>query len=143
MKRRTSRGMAVALAGLSLSTLSTLAAPYASAGTATGTTTLLGAAVAGSSVDVDVSVVSTTPVVAFEYAMRNECRFPGSKTGRIDSVQVDAIESWIYSSDSSTIPHATVTIQLLTVPAGSACKVFLLKNNTLVKGSVTAYPVTI
>ena len=34
-----------------------------------------------------------------------------------------------------------MTVNLLTVPAGSACKVFLVKNNTVVKGSTTKYKV--
>ncbi len=34
-----------------------------------------------------------------------------------------------------------MTVNLLTVPAGSVCKVFLVNNNTVVKGSVTKYSV--
>ena len=52
------------------------------AGQATGTTTLPGGPYAnGAQIDVDVAVVSETPVVAYEYSIRNECKFPGSKGG--------------------------------------------------------------
>ncbi len=115
----------------------------ASAGTATGTTNLLGTAVSGSFVDVDVSVVSSTPVVAFEYAIRNECYFSGKVAGPPDSSQQDPIVDWVYSSPPpyGSVPHAIMPVYLVTVPAGSQCKVFLVKNNTFVKGSLTTYTV--
>jgi hypothetical protein len=115
----------------------------ASAGTANGTTTLLGPAISGSSVDVDVSVVSTTPVVPYEYAIQNECWFSSKTSGPPDSYQQDDIVNWIYSSPApyGNVPHAIMTVYLNTVPAGSTCKVFLVKGNTLVKGSMTKYPV--
>lgn len=114
-----------------------------SAGTATGTTTLLGLAIYGSSVDVDVSVVSATPVVPYEYAIQNECYFSGKFTGRPDSYQRDDIVNWIYSSPppNGDVPHAIMTVNLLSVPAGSTCKLFLVKNNTVVKSSTTTYSV--
>ena len=118
-------------------------AATASAGTATGTTTLLGAPISGFSVDVDVSVVSATPVVPYEYAIQNECFFSGKVSGPPDSYQRDDIVNWNYSSEPpyGSVPHAIMTVNLLTVPAGSACKVFLVKNNTVVKGSTTKYKV--
>jgi hypothetical protein len=118
-------------------------AATASAGTATGITTLLGPAISGQSVDVDVSVVSATPVVPYEYAIQNECYFSGKLTGRPDSYQRDAIVNWAYSSPppNGDVPHAIMTVNLLTVPAGAKCKVFLVKNNTVVKGSTTSYTV--
>ena len=118
-------------------------AATASAGTATGATDLLSDPISGSSVDVDVSVVSATPVVPYEYAIQNECYFSGRFSGRPDSYQRDDIVNWIYSSPPpiGDVPHAIMTVNLLTVPAGSACKVFLVKNNTVVKGSTTKYVV--
>jgi hypothetical protein len=116
-------------------------AATASAGQATGTTALLGPATFGESVDVDVSVVSATPVVPYEYSIQNECYFSGRFSGRPDSYQRDDIVNWIYSSPppNGDVPHAIMTVNLLTVPAGSACKVFLVKNNTVVKGSTSKY----
>ncbi len=113
----------------------------ASVGTATGTTALLGTASAGSSVDVDVSVVSATPVVAYEYSMVNACYFSGKTSGPADAYQRDDIVNWVYSSSNGTIPHATMTAYLTQVPAGAVCKVYLVKNNTFVKGSLTQYSV--
>jgi hypothetical protein len=119
------------------------AAAAAHAGTAAGKTNLLGPAISGSSVDVDVSVVSTTPVVPYEYAIQNECYFSGKTSGPPDSYQRDDIVNWSYSSPApyGEVPHAIMTVNLLTVPVGSTCKVFLVKNNQVVKGSTTKYPV--
>src|SRR5215212_2541593 len=105
---------------LALSAVST-----ASAGTATGTTTLTGLAVAGSSVNVDVSAVSEIPVVPYEYSIRNECNFAGRTNGRPDSTQTDPIVNWLYSGPPN-IPHAIMPIYFTQIPAGSFCKVFLL-----------------
>ena len=118
-------------------------AATASAGTATGATDLLSDPISGSSVDVDVSVVSATPAVPYEYAIQNECYFSGRFSGRPDSYQRDDIVNWIYSEPPpiGEVPHAIMTVNLLTVPAGSACKVFLVKNNTVVKDSTTKYTV--
>jgi hypothetical protein len=115
----------------------------ASAGTAKGTTSLLGPAVAGSFVDVDVSVTSETPVVAYEYAFQNECYFSGKVAGPPDSYQRDDIVYWNYSTPPAygDVPHAIMTAYLDTVPAGSKCKMFLVRNNTVVKGSTTFYSV--
>ena len=115
----------------------------AHAGTASGTTELLGAPISGTYVDVDVAVVSEAPVVAYEYALQNECYFSGKTNGKADSFQRDDIMNWFYSSPppNGEVPHATMTVNLLTVPAGSACKVFLVKNNQTVKGSTTIYTV--
>jgi len=42
----------------------------------------------------------------------------------------------------STDPHVTMPIYLQSVPAGSKCKVFLVRNgNVVVKGSTTLYTV--
>jgi hypothetical protein len=113
------------------------------AGQATGTTTLPGGPyTAGAQIDVDVAVVSETPVVAYEYSIRNECKFPGSKGGRADSTQTDPIVNWVFSSASSTIPHAIMPIYLTYVPPNSRCTVFLMKSNVFVKGSATTYTVS-
>lgn len=118
-------------------------AATASAGQATGTTTLLGTPISGLYVDVDVSVVSSTPVVAYEYALQNECYFSGRPSGRPDSYHRDDIVDWNFSAPppNGDVPHAIMTVNLLTIPAGSACKVFLVKNNQKVKGSTTIYEV--
>lgn len=141
MNRSTKRAI---LASTMLSVVIGLAAMGpAWAGQATGTTTLpVGPYVAGAQIDVDAAVVSETPVVAYEYSIRNECKFPGSKGGRADSTQTDPIVNWIFSSASSTIPHAIMPIYLTYVPANSRCTVFLMKNNVIVKGSSTVFTVS-
>ena len=63
-----------------------------SAGPPTGTTFLLGAPAAGSVVDVRVTVHTAAPVVAYEYAIQNECTFP-KKTA---TLQHDDIVYWTF-----------------------------------------------
>ena len=116
---------------LALATLLTV-----SAAPNTGTTTLLGPAVSGSQVDVDVSVSGTTPIVPFEYDVQNQCYFNGKASGNPDSYQRDAILYWF---DVDGVAHATMPLYFHDIPAGSACKVFLIRNNTAVKGSTTIY----
>ena len=115
----------------------------AMAGPATGSTDLLGAALAGSSVNVEVEVISTTPVVAYEYSVVNQCWFTGKASGPSDSYQRDDIVDWVYSTPPphGSVPQAIMALDLTSVPAGATCKVSLVKNNTLVKGSVTKYTV--
>jgi hypothetical protein len=86
---------------------------------------------------VDASVHSNIPVVPYEYAIRNECGIAG-KPGY--SVQQDDIVTW--TSGTLTDPHVTMPIYLQTVPVGSKCKVFLVRNgNVVVKGSTYSYSV--
>jgi hypothetical protein len=85
---------------------------------------------------VDASVHSETPVVPYEYAIQNECSFP-SRSG--SSLQHDDIIYW--TSEDGLDPHVTMPIYLQSVPDGSKCKVFLMRNNTVVKESTTSYTV--
>lgn len=130
-----------ALAGLVL--LLTGVPATAMAGQGTGSTELLGVPVAGGSVDVQVEVISATPVVAYEYSIVNQCWFTGRASGPSDSYQRDDIVNWVFSSPPAhgTVPQAIMPVDLTSVPEGATCKVSLVKNNTLVKGSVTKYVV--
>lgn len=114
-----------------------LASAPASAAQASGTTSW-GSQVptSGQTLDVDVSVSTAAPVVAYEYAIQNECAFP-HRSGR--SVQRDDIVYWTFAVDG--VPHAVMPVYLQSVPAGSACKVFLVKGTVVVKGSVSTYTV--
>jgi len=103
-----------------------------------GTTALLGPAVSGSQVDVDVSITGAMPIVPYEYAVQNECYFNGKASGNPDSFQRDDIVFWF---NVGGVAHATGTLYFHDIPAGSACKVFLIRNNTAVKGSTTIYTV--
>jgi hypothetical protein len=113
------------------------------ASTATGATTLLDLPTAGSSAELDVSVVSSTPVVPGEYALQNECHFSGNISAPPDSVQRDDIVKWIYSAPPpyGDVPHAIMTVNLEAVPAGSICRIFLIKGTSVVQGSTTKYRV--
>ena len=113
------------------------------ASTATGTTTLLDLPTAGSSAKLDVSIVSSTPVVPHEYALQNECHFSGNVSAPPDSVQKDDIVMWTYSAPPpyGDVPHAIMTLHLDAVPPGSICQVFLVKGSSVVQGSTTRYRV--
>jgi hypothetical protein len=119
-------GLTLAIAGTAM------AAPT------TGATNLLNSPVSGQTLNVDASVHSITPVVPYEYAIRNECGIAG-KPGY--SIQQDDIVYWT-SQDANGDPHVTMPVYLQSVPAHSKCKVFLVRNgNVLVKGSATGYTV--
>jgi hypothetical protein len=113
------------------------------ASTATGATTLLDLPTAGSSAELDVSVVSGTPVVPHEYALQNECHFSGNVSAPPDSVQKDDIVKWTYSAPPpyGEAPHAIMAVRLDEVPAGSICQVFLVKGGSVVQGSTSRYRV--
>ena len=108
----------------------------ASAAPNSGTTALLGPALSGSQVDVDASILGAMPIVPYEYAIQNECYFNGKASGNPDSFQRDDIVFWF---DVGGVAHATMPVYFQSIPAGSACKVFLIHNNTTVKGSTTTY----
>lgn len=104
----------------------------------TGKTVLVNAPTSGQTLYVDASVHSNTPVVPYEYAIRNECGIQG-KPGY--SIQQDDIVYWT-SQDAAGDPHVTMPIYLQSVPSGSKCKVFLIRNGTsTVKGSSSSYTV--
>lgn len=108
-----------------------------SAGNATGTTTFVNPPpTSGTTLYVDVSVKTTAPVVAYEYAIQNECKLPdrGGST-----FQRDAIVYWTFVDGGD--PHTIMPVYLQSVTAGSKCKVFLVKGTVVVKGSTTEYAV--
>jgi len=127
--------LAAAVAGLAVAGPPTTGRVVPGVDPATG---LVDQPTAGATFYVDASVHSSTPVVAYEYAIRNECGIVG-KPG--SSIQQDDIVYWT-SQDAAGDPHVTMPIYLQTVPAGSKCKVFLVRNgNVTVKGSSYSYTV--
>jgi hypothetical protein len=113
-----------------------VAAPVSGAGPISGDTTVPEPQTAGNTIMVEATVTSVVPVVPFEYSIQNECSFPG-KSG--SSYQRDDIVYW--TDEEPGVPHTVMPIYLQSVPTGSKCKVFLMRNNTQVKGSVTSYTV--
>ena len=102
-----------------------------------GTTTLLGAAQTGTTVMVRVTVRSVSPVVPAEYAIQNECQLPD----KTRTIQHDDIIYWTDTSASGD-PQTDMPVYLQSIAAGAKCKVFLMRNNTAVKGSTSTYTVT-
>ena len=117
----------------------------AMAGTASGTTTILGPAAPNANsdtpTDVEVSINTTAPVVPYEYSLVNKCWFNGKTSGPSDSYErFDLTGPW--SEPSPGDPPTTIeTVNVQPVPAGAKCKVNIVKNNTAVKGSTTTYSV--
>jgi hypothetical protein len=129
MKRST-----VAAAAL-LATLA-IAAPASAGPSYTGDTEIPGSQPAGETLYVDAAVFSEGPVVPYEIAIQNECQLP-NRGGR--TVQRDDIVDWVDTVD--TYPHTVMPVYLQAIPAGSKCKVFLMRGNTQLKGSVSSYTV--
>ena len=91
----------------------------------------------GTTILVDVALDSVYPVVPFEFAIQNECAW--GKKATSTSYQRDDIVYWTFTTGGT--PAATMPVYLQSVPQGAACKVFLMRNNVQVKGSVTSYVV--
>lgn len=120
-------------------------ATAAVAGTASGTTEILGDAapdaVTDTPTDVEVTIKTGAPVVPYEYSLVNKCWFSGKTSGPSDSYErFDLIGPW--SEPAPGDPPTTIeTVNVQPVPAGAKCKVYVIKNNTVVKGSTTIYSV--
>ena len=112
------------------------AAPVGAAGPIAGDTTVPDPQAAGTTLMVEATITSIVPVVPFEYSIQNECSLP-NKGG--STYQRDDIVYWIDEADG--LPHTVMPIYLQTIPAGSKCKVFLMRGTVQVKGSVESYVV--
>jgi hypothetical protein len=98
-------------------------------------------AVSGTTLYVTFTVYGTTPVVPYEYALENTCVYPPKPYGHYTLGQHDAIVTWT-DQDANGNPQVTMPVYLQSVPAGSTCKVALVDNNTVVKGSQVSYAVS-
>jgi hypothetical protein len=128
-----------AFAAVVLSALAVVAAAGAQPNSAT-TMLLNPPPTSGTTLDVQFTVFGGTPVVPYEYALQNVCITPGQKGGGFTIGQHDPIVYWT-DQDSQGNPQVTMPVYLESVPAGSSCKVSLVRNNTAVKGSTVAYSV--
>ena len=116
--------------------LALVAALPVSAGPTSGTTVVpQPLQPAGTTIIVTAEIDSIIPVVPFEYAIQNECAW--GKKATSTSYQRDDIIDWTIDADG--LPATTMPIHLQSVPAGARCKVFLMRGNTQVKGSVSTY----
>lgn len=106
----------------------------ASAGARPNSTTIdLGAPIAGDTMLVTFEVSGTIPVVPYEYALENTCALKG---GHFTLGQHDDILYWS-DTDLDGNPDVVMPVYLQTVPVGASCKVSLVRNNTVVKASVS------
>ena len=113
------------------------------AGQASGTTTLLSDAYADTPTEVEVTISTGAPVVPYEYSLVNKCWFDGKARGRSDSYErFDLAGPW-FNPGGDDPPTTIETINVQPIPAGSTCKVFIIKKNTVVKGSTTTYDVVL
>lgn len=141
MKRLSILGIAAVVA------LATMA--VALAGTATGSTTILGPtggtadgeAHTDTPTDVEVVIETTAPVVPYEYSLINKCWFSGKTSGPSDSYErFDLAGPW-FEPEPGDPPTTIVSVNVQPVPDGAKCKVYIVRNNTVVKGSTTTYSV--
>jgi hypothetical protein len=113
----------------------------ASGGQTSASTDLLAPGpLSGQTLYVTFTVVSTTPVVPYEYALENTCTYPPKTFGHRTLGQHDAIVTWT-DEDADHNPVVTMPVYLQSVPTGSACRIALVDNNTVVKGSAVTYTV--
>jgi hypothetical protein len=103
-------------------------------------TTTIGTPTAGATLDVTFTVFGSIPVVPYEYAVQNTCVYPPKAYGHYTLGQRDDIVLWT-DTDEFGNPRVTMPVYLQSVPAGSTCKVSLMDNNTVVKGSTVSYTV--
>jgi hypothetical protein len=113
------------------------AAPVSAGPPYTGDTDVPDPQPAGETLWVTATVFSEGPVVPYEIAIQNECKLP-DRGGR--TVQRDDIIDWL-DEDENGWPEAVMPIYLQSIPAGSTCKVFLMRGGTTLKGSATSYTV--
>lgn len=126
------------VAGLAAGLL--LIAPAASAGQVSGTTTLDGPASAGQPLTVVVTLKGAYPVVAYDYSLENRCWFKGRFAGPGDSSEsYPLLGPWFLGPGGSAL--STQVVDLTPVPAGSVCKVSVLRGGVTVKGTTTPYSV--
>jgi hypothetical protein len=114
------------------------AATTAAAQPNSATTELLGAPTSGTTLPVRFTVFGGIPVTPYEYALQNVCITPGAKGGSFTIGQHDPVVYWT-DQDAQGDPQVTMPVYLESVPAGSSCKVSLVRNNTVVKGSTVSY----
>jgi len=114
----------------------------AGAGAAQNTaTTVLGSTpTSGQTLNVTFTVFGSQPVVPYEFALENTCVYPPKLGGHFTLGQHDAVVAWT-AIDASGNPQVTMPVYLQSVPSGSSCRVSLVDNNTVVKGSTVAYVV--
>ncbi len=124
-------------------------ATAAIAGTASGTTTILDlngdpvdVATSDTPTDVRVTINTTAPVVPYEYSLINKCWWNPAKTSGPPSSyeRFDLIGPW-FQPETGAPPTTIESVNVQPVPAGAKCKVYIVKNNTVVKGSTTTYNV--
>lgn len=117
--------------------VSLLAVSAAGAQPNSATTELLGTPTTGETLMVRFEVSGSTPVVPFEYALQNTCALKG---GHFTLGQHDDIVYWS-DTDLNGKPDAIMPVYLQSVPVGASCKIYLVRNNTAVKGSTQSYTV--
>jgi hypothetical protein len=135
MKGPTIMRMLATLAAVALVALGAVSAAGAAPNSAT-TTLDTAFPTTGTTINATFTVFGTTPVVPYEYALDNVCTM---KTGNFKLGQRDAIVYW--NQDAAGNPTVTMPIYLESVPTGATCRVSLIHNNTIVKGSTVQYTV--
>jgi hypothetical protein len=112
----------------------------AQAGTASGTTTLAGAAVGGQPLTVQVSLAGVYPIVPYDFVLENRCWFGGRYAGPVSSTETyPLLGPWFDGGPLGAT--SSQVVDLTPVPSGAVCRVSIARGSTPVKGSTTAYSV--
>jgi hypothetical protein len=84
-------------------------------------------------------VSGATPIAPYEFSIENKCWFSGRFNGHFDSFErFDLAGPWFEVAGVAT---TTVQVNLNDVPAGSVCRVSIVRGSTAVKGSTSSYGV--
>ena len=127
-------------AALAAGLLLVATAGSAQAGTASGSTTLVGAAVSGQPLTVTVSLKGVYPVVPYDFLLENRCWFGGRYAGPVSSTETyPLLGPWFAGGGGSAT--SSQVVDLTPVPSGAVCKVAITRGSTPVKGSTTPYSV--
>ena len=95
---------------------------------------------AGQPLTVVVTLKGAYPVVAYDYSLENRCWFKGRFAGPGDSSEsYPLLGPWVLGPGGSAL--STQVVDLTPVPAGSVCKVSVLRGGVTVKGTTTPYSV--
>ena len=129
-----------AVAAVAAGLLLVATAGTAQAGTASGTTTLVGAAVSGQPLTVTVSLKGVYPVVPYDFLLENRCWFGGRYAGPVSSTETYPLLAPWFAGESGSATSSQV-VDLTPVPVGAVCKVAITRGSTPVKGSTTPYSV--
>ena len=112
----------------------------AAAGPTSGNTQLQGAPNGGGEVVVRATLGGVYPIVAYDFALLNQCWFSGRFAGHYDSSEsYPLLGPWFDAGGGKA--YSEETVNLNDIPSGAVCRVSIVRGGPTVKGSTTSYSV--